>query len=65
MLRFMLQLSFPFVFNFRSVMSKVKNVHELSQLSKDRLEKILGNSNYAKLLWEFFHDAYEYDKPKK
>ena len=46
-------------------MSKVKNVHELSQLSKDRLEKILGNSNYAKLLWEFFHDAYEYDKPKK
>lgn len=37
-------------------MSKAKNVHELSQMSKDHLEEILGNSNNAKLLWEFFHN---------
>ena len=50
---------------FRSVMNKVKNIHELSQLSEKRLQEILGNAGNAKILWNFFHDNHKLDANKK
>ena len=54
-----------FNFNFRSVMDKVKDIHELNQLSEERLQKILGSASNAKMLWEFFHDNHKLDASKK
>ena len=53
------------LFNFRSVMNKVKNIHELSQLSQEHLQEILGNGSNAKIVWEFFHDNHKLDASKK
>jgi phosphopantothenate synthetase len=53
------------LFNFRSVMNKVKNIHELSQLSQEHLQEILGNASNAKIIWEFFHDNHKLDASKR
>lgn len=51
--------------NFRTVMNKVKNIHELSELSEERLLEILGNAGNAKKLWEFFHDNHKLEANKR
>ena len=46
-------------------MNKVKNIHELSELSEERLLEILGNAGNAKKLWEFFHDNHKLEANKR
>ena len=46
-------------------MNKVKNIHELSQLSEERLKEILGNASNANVLWDFFHENHKLDASKK
>ncbi|XP_028403688.1 DNA repair endonuclease XPF-like isoform X1 [Dendronephthya gigantea] len=51
--------------NCKTVMNKVKNIHELSELSEERLQEILGNAVNAKKLWEFFHDNHKLEANKR
>jgi len=41
-------------FNYKQVMQKVKNLHELSQMSQSQMVEILGSKN-GKSLYEFFN----------
>lgn len=42
-------------FLFRSIMKNVHNVHELCQMTEEKLKSILGNASNANQLWEFIH----------
>lgn len=41
--------------NYRLIMNKVTDLHELSSLSVDQLTEILGNARNAETLWNFIH----------
>ena len=41
--------------NYRLIMNKVTDLHELSSLSLEKLTEILGNARNAETLWNFIN----------
>ena len=41
--------------NYKLIMNKVENLHELSQYNESELTAIVGNSKQASLLYNFIH----------
>ena len=48
-------VDYMYIYIYRYLLNKVKDMQELVKMSQNQLEQILGSDSNAQLLWQFFH----------